>query len=340
MIAAAMRRIIPSRAIPASAIPALAAATLLVVAFLLGEMRYERFASWLILRNLLLDNAFLGIAAIGATVVILSGGIDLSVGAVMALTSVLFARLVESAGWHPLLAIPCVIAVAGAIGLLHGALIRSFALPAFLVTLAGMFLARGLAFAVHPQSLGIHHPFVAVVLNDTLSITLPIGRNGVLIPCTVVLAALVFLITWWTLRHTPFGRAVYAIGDDEHAATLMGLRVGRTRVLTYTIAGLLSGVAGIAFALYQQAGDPTACKGLELDAIAAVVIGGTLLRGGVGSVAGTLVGVLILGIIQTLLTFEGTLSSWWTKIAIGVLVLGFVALQRLFDASFNRARLG
>lgn len=319
-----------------SAIPTVAAGAVLVAAFAAGALRYEHFASWLVVRNLLVDNAFLAIAAAGATFVILSGGIDLSVGAVMALTSVLLARLTESLGWHPLLAIPCVVAGAGAFGFVQGSLIRTFALPAFLVTLAGMFFARGLAFAVHPQSLGIRHPFVADVLNDSLSVRLPLGPRGVLIPSTVVAAALLFLIAWWTLRHTPFGRSVYAIGDDEHAATLMGLRVGRTRVLTYTIAGLLSGLAGVTFALYQQAGDPTACKGLELDAIAAVVIGGTLLRGGVGSVLGTLIGVLILGIIQTLITFEGTLSSWWTKIAIGGLVLAFLALQRLLDVGVSR----
>lgn len=320
-----------------SAIPTLAAAAVLVAAFVAGALRYDHFASWMVVRNLLVDNAFLAIAAAGATFVILSGGIDLSVGAVMALTSVLLARLTESFGWHPLLAIPCVVGGAGLFGFVQGSLIRAFALPAFLVTLAGMFLARGLAFAVHPQSLGIRHPFVADVLNDSLSVRLPLGPRGVLLPCTVLAAATVFLVAWWVLRHTPFGRSVYAIGDDEHAATLMGLRVGRTRVLTYTVAGLLSGLAGVTFALYQQAGDPTACKGLELDAIAAVVIGGTLLRGGVGSVLGTLIGVLILGIIQTLITFEGTLSSWWTKIAIGGLVLAFLALQRLLDVGVSRA---
>src|SRR5690606_76522 len=111
-----------------------------------------------------------------------------------------------------------------------------------------------------------------------------------------------FGAAWFMLRHTRFGRRVYAIGDEEAAAGLMGIPVGRTTIQIYAFAGLLSALAGVVFTLYQQSGDPAACKGLELDAIAAVVIGGTLLQGGVGSVLGTLLGVLILGIIQTLIT--------------------------------------
>ncbi len=313
--------------------PLVATAAVLVTAFVAGSLRYDHFASWMVIRNLLVDNAFLGVAAVGATFVILAGGIDLSVGAVMALTSVFLARLIEQGGVHPMPAIAIVLAAGTLFGLAQGFLIRRFALPAFLVTLAGMFLARGLAFAVHPQSLGIRHPFVATVLNDSLSVVLPLGPRGITLPCTVLAAALVFAAAWWVLRQMPFGRAVYALGDDEQAATLMGLPVGRTRVAVYAIAGGLSALAGVIFALYQQAGDPTACKGLELDAIAAVVIGGTLLRGGVGSVMGTLMGVMILGLIQTIITFEGTLSSWWTRIVVGVLVLAFVALQRGLDAA-------
>jgi galactofuranose transport system permease protein len=327
------------RRIGPGSIPLAATALVLVAVFAAGALRYDHFASWMVVRNLLVDNAFLLIAATGATFVILSGGIDLSVGAVMALTSVLVAKLVEHGGVHPLPAIAIAIAVGTLFGAGQGALIRGFALPAFLVTLAGMFLARGLAFAIHPQSIGITHPFVAQTLNETLSFRLPLGPRGVVIPATATLAILVVGVAWWTLRHRPFGRAVYAIGDDERSATLLGLPVGRTRIATYAVAGALAALAGVAFTLYQQAGDPTACKGLELDAIAAVVIGGTLLRGGVGSVIGTTMGVMILGIIQTIITFEGDLSSWWTKIVIGVLVLGFVALQRAIDAAARASRL-
>jgi len=131
---------------------------------------------------------------------------------------------------------------------------------------------------------------------------------------------------------TAFGRAVYAIGGSEASALLMGLPVGRTTVRVYTFSGFCSALAGVVFTFYMQSGYGLHAVGLELDAIAAVVIGGTLLSGGVGYVAGTLFGVLILGIIQTLISFDGSLSSWWTRIVIGALLFVFCLLQRLFES--------
>lgn len=322
-------------------LPILATAVVLVATFAVGAARHERFASWTLVRNLLVDNAFVGIAAVGATFVILAGGIDLSVGALMALTSVAVATMVEHGHVHPLAAIAVALAGGLAFGLLQGALIRAFALPAFLVTLAGMFLARGLAFAISSQSLGITHGFVTDVIGRSLSFRVRLGSAELTVPATVTCASLTFAIAWWTLRYTAFGRATYAIGDDERSATLMGLPVARTRVLVYGVAGFLSALAGVAYTLYVRAGDPAACRGFELDVIAAVVIGGTLLRGGVGSVVGTLMGVLIFGLIQTIIAFEGTLSSWWTRITVGALVLAFVAAQRgLARAGRSLGRLG
>jgi simple sugar transport system permease protein len=309
-------------------LPLVATASVLVAAAITGALRYENFASWSVARNLLVDNSFLGIAAIGATFVILSGGIDLSVGSVVAFTSVLIASEIELHGVHPLVAIASVLALGAGFGAAQGALIQLFRLPPFLVTLAGMFFVRGLGFAVHPQSLGIRNEFVARTLNDSLSIALPLGPHGVVLPLPTSLFVVSVLAAAAILRHTRFGRAVYAIGDEESSALLMGLAVARTRIAVYAVAGFFSALAGVAFTLYQQSGDPAACKGLELDAIAAVVMGGTLLRGGVGSVMGSALGVLLFGIIQTLITFEGTLSSWWTRIVVGALVLAFLMLQR------------
>lgn len=310
-------------------LPLAATATVLVVAFAFGALRYDHFASWGVLRNLLVDNAFLGIAAVGATLVILSGGIDLSVGSLVAFTSILIASLIEHFAWHPLGAIAAALALGAAFGAAQGGLIHAFRLPAFLVTLAGMFLVRGLGFVVHPQSLGIRHPFVAETLNESASFGLPIGERPVVIPLTVDLFVLAVAIAAVVLGCTRFGRRVYAVGDDEHAAFLMGVPVARTRVGVYAAAGFCSALAGVAFTLYQQSGDPASCKGFELDAIAAVVMGGTLLRGGVGSVLGSALGVLLFGLIQTIITFEGTLSSWWTRIVVGALVLAFLLLQRI-----------
>jgi len=127
-----------------------------------------------------------------------------------------------------------------------------------------------------------------------------------------------------------FGRNVYAVGGNEEAAMLMGIPVGRTKVLVYALSGLCSSLAGVVFTFYGSSGNPSAAVGMELDAIAAVVVGGTLLSGGVGYVFGTLIGVLIFGIIQTGIVFDGRLSSWWTRVVIGALLLLFILLQKLF----------
>lgn len=317
-------------------LPLLATALVLVLACAAGALRYEHFASWTVARNLLVDNAFLGVAALGATFVILSGGIDLSVGSMIAFTSIFLASRIELHHWHPLAAIAVALAIGAAFGASQGALIHAFRLPAFLVTLAGMFFVRGVAFILHPQSLGIRHPFIAVTLNESVAFTLPLGPRGVDIPLTVDLFLLALAAAAVVLHHTRFGRAVYAIGDDEQSALLMGLPVARTRVGAYAVAGFCSALAGVVFTLYQQSGDPAACKGFELDVIAAVVMGGTLLRGGVGSVLGSALGVLLFGVIQTFLTFEGTLSSWWTRIVVGALLLLFLVIQSTLLAAGRR----
>lgn len=318
-------------------LPLLATALVLAAAWAFGALRYEHFASWQVARDLLVGNAALGIAAVGATFVILSGGIDLSVGAVVALTSVLIAALVAW-GVHPAAAIGAALAAGGMFGAGQGLLIHGFRLPPFLVTLAGMFLARGLGFMVHPQSIGVEHPFMTGMLAETMSVRLPLGPRGVWIPLSVDLFIAAVVVAALVLNHTRLGRAVYAVGDDEASAATMGLPVGRVRAAAYTIAGVCSALAGAVVVLERQSGDPAGFSGMELEAIAAVVIGGTLLRGGVGSVVGTALGVLLFGLIQSIIAFE-SLSSWWTRIAIGALVLAFLLGQRaILAASRGGAR--
>jgi simple sugar transport system permease protein len=222
--------------------------------------------------------------------------------------------------------------------MLMGILIRAFQLPPFLVTLAGMFLARGLGFVVHPQSLGITHAFFLETVTEKLSIPL---NERISLPFTATCYAAVFLIALVVAHYTRFGRFIYALGGDEQSATLMGLPVARTKILTYTLSGFCSALAGVIYSFYTQSGDPASCVGLELDAIASVVIGGTLLSGGVGFMAGTAMGVLILGLIQTLITFQGNLNTWWTRIVVGLLVLAFILLQNLISSASRRlSRLG
>ena len=146
------------------------------------------------------------------------------------------------------------------------------------------------------------------------------------------------LVALFVAHCTPFGRSVYAVGGSEHSAVLMGLPVRRTLIGVYTLSGFCSALAGVVFTFYMLSGYGLHAVGMELDAIAAVVIGGTLLTGGVGYVAGTLFGVLMLGIIQTLISFDGTLSSWWTRIVVGVLLFAFCLLQRLLSRRSGKAR--
>ncbi len=316
-----------------------ATAAVLVALFAGGALAYPNFGSLGVVRNLLVDNAFLGIAALGTTLVILSGGIDLSVGSVMAFTSIMLASLVENAGLHPLAAIPIVVCIALIFGFIQGALIQYCDLPPFMVTLAGLFFARAAAFAVAPQSAGITHAFVGDFLVERCSFDLRIGAEELNLPLTVQIWLLATVAVLILLTQFRLGRSIHAIGGDAHAAMLMGIPVASTRIAVYALAGALSGLAGVAFSLYQQSGDPASCRGLELDAIAAVVIGGTLLRGGVGSVIGTTMGVMILGLIQTILAFQGNLSSWWARIAIGMLLLLFVSLQRVLESTIRRLHL-
>jgi ribose/xylose/arabinose/galactoside ABC-type transport system permease subunit len=289
-----------------------------------GGVLYDGFLSPQVFLNLLIDNAFLLIVAVGMTFVILTGGIDLSVGAVVAFTTVLLACLVEQHGWHPLAAIPLVLVLGTVFGALMGVLIERYRLQPFVVTLAGMFLARGAATLVSVDSIGITHPFHAAVA----ALRIPVGGGASLSVAALVAVAMV-LAGVVLAGSTRFGRAVYAIGGSEQSAALMGLPVGSTVVRVYAFSGFCSALAGVVYTFYMLSGYSLHGMGLELDAIAAVVIGGTLLAGGSGYVLGSLFGVLVLGLIQTLIVFDGTLSSWWTRIAIGVLLLAFCLLQRL-----------
>ena len=308
-------------------IPLLATAAVMIGLYVTGCISFPRFSSLRVLVNLFGDNAFLGVAAIGATFVILAGGIDLSVGSVVAFSGIFIARLVD-AGVAPVPAILLALAVGALFGAGMGSMIHLYGLPPFLVTLGGMFLARGIGFVVHDQSLGINHEFYLQPVNQTLAIPLS-GR--VRLPFTASCFVVALLLATLVSLYTKFGRNVYALGSNEHSARLMGVPVGRTKIAIYALAGFCSALGGVVATFYMQSGNPASFVGLELDAIAAVVIGGTLLTGGVGYVPGTLMGVLILGLIQTLITFQGNLNSWWTRIAIGGLLLVFIVLQRFLS---------
>ncbi|MEQ1933676.1 MAG: galactofuranose ABC transporter, permease protein YjfF [Fimbriimonadaceae bacterium] len=294
--------------------------------------RYEGFFSVRVFIGFLADNATLGVVAVGMTLVILSGGIDLSVGSVAGCSAIAVALLVERSHIHPLIAFLLVILGGFLLGLAHGGLISRFDLPPFLVTLAGLFFCRGLGLLLSTEAIPINHSF----LDQIKQIRIPLGA-GVTFPFQALLLVTLLVVVALILKLTRFGRTVYAIGGSEQSALLMGLSVQRTRNLVYAFSGVCGAVSGILFAITTSSGTAVSGAGLELDAIAAVVIGGTLLSGGYGSVWGTLLGLLIFATIQTGLMFDGSLSSWWSKIATGGLLLVFIVLQRVIQPRQSRS---
>lgn len=308
-------------------LPIVATVSLFAAMATLGSVFYDGFFSPQVFLNLLIDNAFLVIVAVGMTFVVLSGGIDLSVGSVIAFTTMVSASLVEKHGWSPAAVIPLVLLMGTAFGAFMGFLIERFRLQPFIVTLAGMFLARGLCYLISIDSISMTNEFYS----EVSQMRIPVWGDASL-SIGAVIALIVLVVAVFVAHCTPFGRTVYAVGGSEHSALLMGLPVRATVIGVYTLSGFCSALAGVVFTFYMLSGYGLHAVGMELDAIAAVVIGGTLLTGGSGYLVGTLFGVLMLGIIQTLISFDGTLSSWWTRIVVGALLFLFCLLQRVFAA--------
>ncbi|WP_188195827.1 galactofuranose ABC transporter, permease protein YjfF [Nonomuraea sp. SYSU D8015] len=317
--------------VPAKYLPVLVTGCLFVAMFLVGGIRYEGFATGQIILNVFIDNGFLLVVAVGMTFVILTGGIDLSVGSVVALSTMISASLMAGPGWPPYLVVPLVLLIGSGLGLVMGYIIHAFDIQPFIVTLAGMFLARGLCYTIGTDSIPIEDPTFTAFAQTRIDLFADMWISP-----SVVIALVVVGVAAYVLHYTRFGRAVYATGGSEQSALLMGLPVARTKVTVYTISGFCSALGGVLLSFYMLSGYGLHAVGMELDAIAAVVIGGTLLTGGTGFLLGTVLGVLVLGLIQTIISFEGTLSSWWTKIFIGLLLFVFILLQRLFSARTRR----
>lgn len=304
-------------------LPLVATSLIFILAYALCYSQFPYMLSTRVVGNLLTDNAFLGIAAVGMTFVILSGGIDLSIGSVIAFTGVFIAVVLKETSLHPLMVFALVLIITAIFGGIMGAIIHYLEMPPFVVTLAGMFLARGMAFVISTDSVPVKHEFYTF-LQDSFY-RLPGGGRITVIGAAMLI---VFFVGIIIAHRTKFGTNVFALGGGIPTSKLMGVPVARTTIGIYAISGFLAGLAGITFSLYTSAGYSLAAVGVELDAIAAVVIGGALLTGGSGFIAGTLIGVLIMGLIQTYIIFDGTLSSWWTKIVIGILLFSFILMQK------------
>ncbi|MBU8810070.1 sugar ABC transporter permease YjfF [Mycolicibacterium goodii] len=284
--------------------------------------RYQFASPAQVFLNLLVDNAYLVVLAVGMTFVILTGGIDLSVGSVVALSTVILAKTLQL-GWPAPVALVTVLLVGPVLGLAMGSIIEYFDVQPFVATLAGMFLARGMCYVVSVDSIPINDP----VLRN-LGLTYLYLWDDKFIRWPVIIALAVVAGAMYVLHLTRFGKTVYAIGGNRQSAQLMGLHAARTRVSVYVISGFCASLAGILLAVQKLSGYSLNGVGLELDAIAAAVIGGVILAGGVGFVAGALVGVLVLGTIETFVTAEN-LDSYWTRIMTGALLLAFVLVQRV-----------
>ena len=305
------------RARAASLLQRQGAVVALIAVCVFGVIRYEAFATPENLLNVLRQNSMLGLVALGMTMVILTGGIDLSVGSVLAIGGITAAALSEQG---TLVAIAGGLAAGTLVGVLNGVLITRARIQPFIVTLAMMIAARGVALGATGEN--------SVRVNRGAEGFLWLGRGRMMgIPVPVVLAALAFLVGWVVLRYTRFGRYVYAAGDHQDAARLLGLKVDRVLIATYMLSGVLAALGGVVLAGRLGAGQPVAGSGYELDAIAAVVVGGTLLSGGQGGVGSTVIGVLLLGVIFNLFNLEGTITPWWQSVLRGVFLLGVVVVQ-------------
>lgn len=301
--------------------PVLVAVVMLGMLVLGDQLTFGQFVSARLVSNLFLDTGYLLALAVGMTFVVLSGGLDLSVGSVIGLGGVIGAQLL-AAGVPVGVAIPLIVASGAGIGLINGVLVAVFDVQPIVATLAGMFLARGLAYSVSLNAVPIRDSG----LNALTLVTVGVGdlRFSLGVMVALALAVVAFLM----LHRTRFGRTVFALGGNSDGARLMGLAVMRTTVLVYVVSGTCAGIGAVLFASYTSSGDPQAGTGMELAAIAAVVIGGTTLGGGNGGVVGSVVGVLVYGVIQLTIDYLGV-DSWWTPIVLGMLLLVFVVAQRL-----------
>jgi ribose/xylose/arabinose/galactoside ABC-type transport system permease subunit len=281
------------------------------------------FISGYNLKTIITQTVIVGIGALGMTFVIISGGIDLSVGSIISLVTIVTALSLQSLGGNVLLSVLIAVAVGALVGLFNGWIIASWRIVPFIVTLGSMQIARGLAkWLAHEQTVLAPETALNRLMNVDPEPAWLIFAPGVWI--MILLTIIVYLV----LRYTVFGRYVFALGSNEQAARLCGVRIQLNRIWIYTLCGALTGVAGVLQFANLTVGDPTAAVGLELDIIAAVVIGGGSLNGGEGSALGSIIGALMMAILRNGCNLVG-IPTYVQNILIGVIIIGAVAIDRL-----------
>ena len=289
----------------------------LLLLMLAASVIYPEFCTVRNLSNVLRQMSMVGLSAIGMTFVIISGGIDLSIGAVIGLTGVIAAQL---SGTSVFLAVLLPVLTGLVIGFVNAFVVTRLKIVPFIATLAVQMVVRGVAYVITEMR--------SVSVTDESGVFTFIGRDYLLgIPFPVVLFAVAALAASLVLGRTTYGRSVYAIGGNESAAQMMGVRVERSQFISYIMTGGLSALAGVVLCSRLGAGQPVSGQGWEMDAIAAVAIGGTLLSGGVGGVGKTVCGVLIIGFIRNIINLQGNINSYWQSIIMGAIILLVIIVQ-------------
>lgn len=339
---------------------------LFLIMYIFGCLIYGEagFGKRQVLLNMLIDNAGLLIAAAGMTMVMITGGIDISVGSVIGLSCMILSYCMEKKGFSASSSIAIVLGLGILFGIFQGWLISYMELQPFIITLAGLFGCRGLTAMLSTEQIAItdanaggeafraianKNIFIRAGTGDSSIIEMINGllgatknKRGIFIypfvHPSVIIALAVVIIIWFVLKYTKFGRNLYAIGGNEQSALLMGINVKRNKFVAYVIEGFMAALAGTVFCLNTTSGFVEQARGFEMEAISSAVIGGTMLTGGVGSIVGTFFGVLIKATIETLIRFQGTLSSWWNKIVLSIILCFFIVLQSVFIIIKNRKK--
>ena len=293
--------------------------------------------------NILNANAALLIASLGMSIVMITGSIDISVGGVAALVSMCCAVYLDHMGGNVVVSLLIAVGIGLAFGLVQGYLVAYLDIQPFIVSLAGMFFARGMTTIVHTNPFNVvNEAFVA--LKDTRVVVPGMGtvnRIGkyvdAYVEIGVIVAILIVVLLFFVLRYTKLGRGFYAVGGNRQSALMLGINVKRTRFLAHLICGLLAGIGGYVYFLHVGSGAASHATGMEMNAIASSIIGGTLLTGGVGNIIGTFFGVMSLSTIQNIVSSAGLDQAWWTGITVAAMLCLFLVIQSVIMARKSRS---
>lgn len=293
--------------------------------------------------NILNANAALLIASCGLSIVMITGSIDISVGGVAALVSMCCAVYLDHMGGNVVVSLLIAIGIGLAFGIIQGYLVAYLDIQPFIVSLAGMFFARGMTTIVHTNPFNVENK-AFVALKDTRVVVPGMGtvnRIGkyvdAYVEIGVVVAVLLVILLFFVLRYTKLGRSFYAVGGNRQSALMLGINVKRTRFLAHLICGLLAGIGGYVYFLHVGSGAASHATGMEMNAIASSIIGGTLLTGGVGNIIGTFFGVMSLSTIQNIVSSAGLDQAWWTGITVAAMLCLFLVIQSVIMARKSRS---